>query len=524
MKIKVKLILMQSIGLFILGMFILGVSCFFVVNSMNNRIRETLEVAVDGFNGDTSYLRDEGKDIDLTVFTGDTRTDSSIKGAVGSKASDAVIEAVLENHEEYFDTNVQVNGVPYYGYYRPTDDGMLFAGKPKADVNELIMQVVIAEIIVSIFVFAVCFIVSWILITSIINRIQNAVEQIQEITNGDLTGETVVHENAKDESILISNAVGQLRSQLRDIVSNISDNAKSLNDSSDVFSSKFADISEGVSNVNIAVEEIAEDSTTQAQETVSAGHQIENIADSIEQNVQNVGVLDGAVDKMQELSTEVSTVLNDLVKISEKTSRTIEEVSRITAATNDSADKIAEAVQMIQDITEQTGLLSLNASIEAARAGEAGRGFSVVADEIRRLSENSSANATEIETIVQELISNSNDSVEKMNEVTADVETQMNQLNNTINSFEGLKSEVSSVSDTSKNIFIEIRKLEKEKDSLQTAINKLSGISDSNAASTEETAANVETLTAAIEECNSEAKGLHSYSDSLFNQISRFKL
>lgn len=524
MRIQLKLTLLQAFGLLFLGVIILISSCLLIVSGMNSRIEETLKVAVDGYSGDTSYLRNAGIDIDITVFTGDTRTDSSIEGAVGTKASDAVIEAVLKKGQEYFDTNVQVNGMPYYAYYRPTEDGMLFAGKPKEDVTAFVSSIVLIEVAISVVVFVVCLVITLFVLNVIIKRIRGAVKQIQTIADGDLSGEAITFKKSEDESVLISNAVGQLRMQLREIVTNISTNAKQLTESSEMFIGKFSDISEGVSNVNIAVEEIAEDSTMQAQETASAGQQIENMAASIEQNVQNVGVLEGAVNKMQGLSVQVSAVLNDLVKISEKTATTVEEVGQITTATNSSADKIGEAVHMIQDIAQQTNLLSLNASIEAARAGDAGRGFAVVAEEIRRLSENSSASATEIETIVQELISNSNDSVKKMNEVTSDVDVQKDQLNNTINAFDGLKTEVTSVSDTSKSIFEQTQKLEKEKDSLKIAINKLSGISDNNAASTEETAATVESLTSSIAECNSEAEGLIGFSNSLSDQIARFKL
>ncbi len=525
MKIRFKLILLQSLALLALGVIVIVGSCFVTIDGMRDRIKETLQVAVEGYTDDTGYLKSSGYDIDVTVFTGDTRTDSSIEGAVGTKASDKVIDVVLGRHEEYFDPNITVNGTPYYGFYKPTEDGMLFAGKPRADVNAFITQTIYIQVAIGVGVFIPCFIVALILLTIISKRIGNAMNQVQTIAEGDLTGGAdAAIRKSRDESIQISNAVIQLKAQLRDMVSNITDCAHHVSESCNVFSSRFDDISEGISNVNIAIEEIAEDSTSQAQETSSASQQVENMAAAIEQNVRNVGALDNAVKKMQELSAQVDTVLNDLVEISRKTALTIEEVGQMTAATNTSADKIGEAVQMIQDIAQQTNLLSLNASIEAARAGDAGKGFAVVAEEIRRLSENSAASASEISMIVQELIDNSNESVSKMNEVTADVELQKDHLSNTINAFGGLKTEVTSVSSSSRGIFEQTKNLEKEKDALKDVVNNLSGIADNNAASTEETAASAQTLTSAVDDCNAEVKGLAELSQNLTGQIAKFKL
>ena len=88
------------------------------------------------------------------------------------------------------------------------------------------------------------------------------------------------------------------------------------------------------------------------------------------------------------------------------------------------AEKIEKASEMIQNIAEQTNLLALNAAIEAARAGEAGRGFSVVADEIRKLAEQSNSFTSEITIVIEELKSKSQNAVDKVQDVIAIVDVQ----------------------------------------------------------------------------------------------------
>lgn len=330
--------------------------------------------------------------------------------------------------------------------------------------------------------------------------------------------------NVKDEVDVMNNAIFDLHRELKDIITVISDEAKQLNSSNTEFQDRFTNITENVRNVNSAMEEIATGSTTQASETTSAGEQVADMADVIEQNSKNVDTLEETVKHMSELSDNADSILNDLVTINQKTLDNIEVVSEQTNATNSSAEKIREAVQMIQDIAQQTNLLSLNASIEAARAGEAGKGFAVVAEEIRTLSENSADSASEIEAIVQELLENSNKSVRKMDEVNGDAQIQLEKLTHTKDAFESLKSEVNAVSEASHGIYEQIVRLEEQKNTINGAVEQLAAISEENAASTQETSASMQLLFGAINDCKKETEVLSDLSKNLTEKTEHFRL
>ncbi|MFQ9932937.1 MAG: methyl-accepting chemotaxis protein [Lachnospiraceae bacterium] len=322
---------------------------------------------------------------------------------------------------------------------------------------------------------------------------------------------------------MMSRAIENLHNEMSDIVGTIKTQGQHLADSSSKFGKTFADIAESVSNVDVAVEGIAEGSTSQAQETTSANQQVMEIGVAIEANADSVNVLNSSVEKMTELSTKSAEVLDELIRINRKTSANIIVVSEQTGKTNESAAKIKEALTMIQDIAEQTNLLSLNASIEAARAGEAGRGFAVVAEQIRKLSEDSTSSAAVIEDIVKELIENSEDSVEKMKQVTEDADIQHQRLGDTKVAFDDLGKEVKSVSYASKDIFEQTEKLEKLKSQVSLAVEQLAAISEENAAATEETSASMQTLSEAIDECKEETEILSELSDNLREQMEKFK-
>lgn len=525
MKIKAKLILMEMVSLFVLAAVLIVNGILTTATQLVVRIQETLETAVEGYSDDVNYLRNIGKDIDITLFEGDTRVESSIEGVIGTQAGAEVIECVLGNQEQYFDDDVLVNGVPYYGFYKPIPGGMIFAGKPKVDVDTFMGDIAIKMIGFGLAVYVVCVLAAAWISSLIVKKLRKVTDSVTKVASLDLTfqddGKLM---KEKDEIGDISRAVSYLHSQLKDMVSEISQQVVQLNQSNQEFRTKFEDITENMEDVNRAIEEIAEGSTSQAQGTTSASNQVSDIANVIEQNAMNVGNLEEAVKRMNMLSEQVGVILDELVQISEKTSMNIDMVSAQTDATNNSAEKIKAAVSMIQDVADQTNLLSLNASIEAARAGEAGKGFAVVAEEIRKLSVDSANSAGQIEKIIGELLESSHDSVEKMSAVNSDVTMQKEKLGSTREAFDGLKLEVSSVSKVSGDILAQTERLEVQKDAMGRVVEQLASISQQNAANTQETSAHMQTFSTTIENCKEETELLVRLGGSLGDQVNKFKV
>ena len=198
-------------------------------------------------------------------------------------------------------------------------------------------------------------------------------------------------------------------------------------------------------------------------------------------------------------------------------------VTEQTDRTNQSAERINEAVVAIQDIASQTNLLSLNASIEAARAGESGRGFAVVAEQIRKLAEDSANSAEQIEAIVRELIANSKEGVAKMHDLSNASKEQADRLEKTTDSFDGLKREMDSVSVASKEILDQTSSINNLKNGVSSVIEQLAAIAEENAASTQETSASMYSLTENIDRCKDETVVLSDLSVQLNEQTSKFK-
>ncbi len=417
--------------------------------------------------------------------------------------------------------------IKYAAYYiNPQGSYILVVSADQSDAFSAVTQTrnyLIGMLLAILVVFSA---IGLFLINHMVKPLHTLTGVVERVAALDLTpnGEEEVLARRKDEIGLIAKSIRDLNIELREIVRVIQDQGNKLSESNVQFTQGFSEIVETVSNVNVAVEEIATGSTSQAQETTTAGEHIQNIGSAIESNTSNVSILETSIEHMNGLAAESSKMLEELAKINSWTSETIGVVTEQTDRTNQSAVKINEAVVAIQDIASQTNLLSLNASIEAARAGESGRGFAVVAEQIRKLAEDSANSAEQIEGIVQELITNSEDGVAKMRDLSETSGVQAGRFDKTKASFDELKHEIEAVSSASREIFDQTNSINNLKNGVSGVIEQLAAIAEENAASTQETSASMNTLTENIDRCKDETEILSTLSTELNEQTSKFKL
>ena len=471
--------------------------------------------------------------VDVTVCWKKTRMVTSVidkdgKRVTGTALSDSVYDKVMQDGK-YFSDNVDIEGTEYYGYYEAlknadgSSQAIIFTGMPSSDVKAIYKKRLVNTTVFMIIIALMACALLAMVITFIVKAITRVIGHLDEVADGKLDfkiSEKLLQRS--DEIGNIARSVHTLIGGLASIVVNIHHSIGELAEFKDDFQKKFETINNSISNVNVAVDEIANGATSQADETQKVNSQINDMGDAITKTSQNVDSLTQSTEQMKEHNEQLDTTIQELMEISDRNKESLAAVYNQTNETNQSVMHIGNAVDMITDIAGQTNLLSLNASIEAARAGEYGKGFAVVADQIRQLADQSANTAKEIGEIVAELIENSNTSVETMGVVRQEMTGQYEKLNTTKDIFEQLNEEVNNVVTAIESISTEVESLDKLKGEVLGSAESLAAIAQENAASTEETSASMMELGEIVNDCNTKTQQLVDIADSMEENAHKF--
>lgn len=474
--------------------------------------------------------------MEITLFYGDTRMATTLIGEdgkriLGTQASEEVVETVLVKGEEYHSTDLVINGNPYYAYYIPAKDyngkiiGMIFVGEESSAVNSFINTKIKALGGISIIMLILTFLLIFIAVKKIVSAVLDTEKVLTQLSEGDLTA-TVNPKSLKrtDEIGIMANALNRTLSQLRTTITHIQESAEVLMHQGNDLGDMSSQTSHTANEISLAVEEVSRGAVTQAEEVEHATNLVSDMGTKIEQIVHSIDVLYQVAESMQSAGNEASDNMNLLKDSNEHTNTAIEKVAENVEKTDKSVAVIAEALNLITDIADETNLLSLNASIEAARAGEAGRGFAVVASQIQKLAEESNASAAQIAEIISTLSQDSANTLSVMNTLRDNIKVQQEKMLDTIDKFSSVSEGIVSSTNHTSHIHTQASECDSSRVSVVDIIQDLSALSEENAASTQETTASMQELNATISLLSDAAKGLHELAVSLENDMKFFRL
>lgn len=347
---------------------------------------------------------------------------------------------------------------------------------------------------------------------------------IQEIGTLDLTLRSKLKKfgSRKDEVGMIAKATQNLAETVSDAVVLIKEKSEELLNTSGTLHSG-AEITKGsVENVEKAIQDIAESTVRQAEDTQQAVDSVLHIGQTIEKTMDETETLSKYTGSIQKTSEEMRRTVRELSVVNSNTEKAIDEISAQTLSTNQSAMKIKDAAQLITSIAEETNMLSLNASIEAARAGEQGRGFAVVASQIQKLAEQSNDSAKMIDDIIVALIKDSNEAVETMLRMKDIMLEQSSQLTHTEDQFSEIYENIEVTKQSVTAIYDTVKNMDEERLMVVELVRKLSEIAADNAAGTEQILASSEMLDGMVKDVSEASGQLVSVSDEIEKSVGGF--
>ena len=348
-------------------------------------------------------------------------------------------------------------------------------------------------------------------------------DMVHQVAEGNLRVDLSGMKNTNDEIGLIVESVREMSESLTQIVSEIREKSDNMAKQSTELNVTSEQTLQANNEISKAIEDVAEGSTSMAASITSINDNLEHMSD--ETNTIDSSVVDiraQALD-VKERSANMSDKMTKMQGSSAKMADGIAYITERIQKVNEVVGKVGDIISVIEGISGQTNLLSLNASIEAARAGEAGKGFAVVADEIRVLSDNTNSELNNIKEIIAELVKACEECVSASDVVVADNQTQQEEIDEVLSEFATLDSQIELTAQKAD----EIKDLVAEMVSLNSNITQssdgLTDVSSSNAAASEEVTANIQELNAMMNGVANIANDMNEHTKHMTDALKFFK-
>lgn len=499
-----------------------------VENEISNADTEDLDY--DEYAKSLSDVKLEGMDSSYVyvVKNDGTMLYHPTKEKVGQPVENAVIKGVVQQLQDGKKPGTTVveydfNGTTKYSAYTIlNNENILVLTADESEALAGITTVTGVAVGIIAIVVLIAIIISFIMGRRLMRPLVKVSTIIEDVANGNIEVDFSVVKESNDEIGLIIEKMKELTQSLGSIVGKIRNSSDTMSSNSYELNDTSSQTLAANNEISKAVEDVAEGSTGMAAS-------ISKINENLLEMSNETKDINASVDEIKNQTTAVqdsSKIMNDKIKSMQDSSHKMDEgisaISKRIETVNTTVDKVSNIVSVIEEISSETNLLSLNASIEAARAGDAGKGFAVVAQEIRVLSDNTNTELENIKQIISSLVEECRYCVQASGTIVEDNAKQKEEIKAVLDEFGSLDEQIQKTAEKADEIEELVTAMIELNDDITKSSNSLTDVSAANAAATEEMNANIEELNAMMHGVSEMAGHMNDESDGLKEALSFF--
>lgn len=485
----------------------------------------------DGYANNLSDVKLEGMDSAYmyVVQNDGTMLYHPTKEKVGQPVENAVIKGVVQQLQDGKKPGTTVveydfNGTTKYSAYTIlNNENILVLTADESEALAGITTVTGVAVGIIAIVVLIAIIISFIMGRRLMRPLVKVSTIIEDVANGNIEADFSVVKESNDEIGLIIEKMKELTQSLGSIVGKIRNSSDTMSSNSYELNDTSSQTLAANNEISKAVEDVAEGSTGMAAS-------ISKINENLLEMSNETKDINASVDEIKNQTTAVqdsSKIMNDKIKSMQDSSHKMDEgisaISKRIETVNTTVDKVSNIVSVIEEISSETNLLSLNASIEAARAGDAGKGFAVVAQEIRVLSDNTNTELENIKQIISSLVEECRYCVQASGTIVEDNAKQKEEIKAVLDEFGSLDEQIQKTAEKADEIEELVTAMIELNDDITKSSNSLTDVSAANAAATEEMNANIEELNAMMHGVSEMAEHMNNESDGLKEALSFFR-
>lgn len=484
----------------------------------------------DGYANNLSDVKLEGMDSAYmyVVQNDGTMLYHPTKEKVGQPVENAVIKGVVQQLQDGKKPGTTVveydfNGTTKYSAYTIlNNENILVLTADESEALAGITTVTGVAVGISAIVVLLAIIICFILGRRLMRPLVKVSTIIEEIANGDINADFGMVKETNDEIGLIIEKMKELTQSLGNIVGKIRNSSDTMSSNSYELNDTSSQTLAANNEISKAVEDVAEGSTGMAASISKINENLLEMSNETKDINESVNEIRNQTVAVQ----DSSKIMNDKIKSMQDSSHKMDEgisaISKRIETVNTTVDKVSNIVSVIEEISSETNLLSLNASIEAARAGDAGKGFAVVAQEIRVLSDNTNTELENIKQIISSLVEECRYCVQESGTIVEDNAKQKEEIKAVLDEFGSLDEQIQKTAEKADEIEELVTAMIELNDDITKSSNSLTDVSAANAAATEEMNANIEELNAMMNGVSEMAGHMNDESDGLKEALSFF--